>query len=224
MTAQPPDDLQKWLPKLLAVDAADVNHTMWEWGCPVDRVRFKQCHTRLEKVVAWKSKATGKQAQKDKGRRSRAVGKIFEKLLRILFDGRGALEVEANVRSTTNEIDLLIKVNPVASFLPVVRAVGTHVIGEAKCHQEAPSSTLVNGLVGFLQLQNATVGLLFVYCSSRPLESKCRTSIALHWKDGFKVVPFGRKQLEEIRNGVPFLKILNDQHIDAANHAVKLHV
>jgi hypothetical protein len=83
---------------------------------------------------------------------------------------------------------------------------------------------LVNGVVGFLDLQHAKFAILFVFCASRAVHREARIAIALHWQKGTSVVPMGRKQLEEIRKGAAFLRVLSDQHVDAANHLAQLAI
>src|SRR5437868_3753570 len=99
----------------MSISAGAVNDKIWEWASPINRERFGRWYKRLDRIIGWKSKRTGKLAKIDRGRRSRTLGIVSEKLLRILFSG-GALTVQKNVRSTTNEIDLLLKVEPVGAF------------------------------------------------------------------------------------------------------------
>jgi len=229
------DTLDFWGPIIAAAPAAVANDAIFEWLSPLDRPAFERALARLERVLAWKpGQAPAKPKRKlsakarlarDRGRKSRVIGVLFERLLRRLFSGAGAITALTNIRTTTNEIDLLLRVEPLgAQWIPMLRNAGTHLIGEAKCHAEAPSSELADEFVGFLLKQNARLGILFVNCSSRELNSACRISIAMHWKDGFEIVPIGKRQLDEVRRGAPFLRVLRDQHLLAKNHATKLAI
>jgi hypothetical protein len=130
-----------------------------------------------------------------------------------------------NIRTTTNEIDLLLQIEPLgAQWVPMLGAAGTHAIGEAKCHADPPSSRLTDTVVGLLSKENAKLAFLFVHCSSRAVSLEARMSISLHWKDGFEIVPIGRKQLEEVRKGAPIIRVLRDQHLLAKVSATKLAI
>jgi len=217
------ETLADWLPKLMSIPSSAVNDPLYEWIVPTNRPRLDCLYKRLEKVVDWKSTKTGAAGKKDQARRSLLIGRLYERLLRLLFNG-GSVSVVANVRSTSNEIDLLIKIEPAAYVIPFLRKAGTHMIGEAKCHAKAPSSELVNETAGFLPNHQATVGLLFVFCKSRTLKSDVRSAIAMHGARGISVVPVGRKQLQAIRDGAPVMRIITDQSIEAANHLSKLAI
>lgn len=213
------DSLEFWGPILARGPASVGNDQIFEYLSPLDRKVFEQKLRRLDKVVAMR---TG--GKEDQGRRSALVGRLFEQLLRLLFDGKGAITALQNVRTTTSEIDLLLRIEPFGSCVPMLRNAGTHMIGEAKCHTKPPSSQLADEFVGFLRKHNARLGVLFVNCTSRTLNSNCRFSIALHWQAGVEIVPIGRKQLEEVRCGAPFLRVLRDQHLLASTHSTKLAI
>lgn len=219
------DTLTEWLPRLLAIPAASRNDELYEWTSPIDRPRFAALYARLERVIAWKSPRKGKLAVRDRGRRSALVGRLYERLLGVLFNGRGALTVAQNVRTTTSEVDLLLKIEPIGSAsLPCLQNIGTHVIGEAKCHAEPPSSELVNECAGFLSTVSARLCLLFVFCSSRVVGRDARTAIAIHAAQNVFIVPLGRKQLEAVRSGVPIMRVISEQRVDAATHSTQLEI
>ncbi len=197
---------------------------IYAWALPVKRERIKCLYDRLLKLAVWKSSKKGKAAQVDQGRRSRVVGKVFETLIRCLFVDGSVLSVESNMRSTTSEIDLLLKIGPSGRLLPLLSDLGTHVIGEAKCHAKAPSSELVNELRAFVETHSAKLAFLFVFCTSRPIATAARNAIALNGAQGRYIVPIGRKQLEQVIAGVPVCKILSEQRVHAANATTKLSV
>ena len=218
------DTLDEWLTMLAGITSAKLNEKVLEWALPVRRDRIKCLYGRLVRVTEWKSTKKGAAAKTDQGRRSRVVGLVYERLLRSLLDGGGALSVEANVRTTSNEIDLLLKIQPIGIQLPVFQGAGTHIIGEAKCHSKAPSSELVNEMRGFLETVSATLGFLFVFCKSKTIETDARQAIAYHGAQGRYIVPVGRKQLEEVIAGAPVCRVLSDQRVHAANHLTKLAI
>jgi hypothetical protein len=217
------DTLVKWWPLLAGTTASEVTDELYEWAAPVDRAELEAQYKKLDAALVMRVRS-GKHAKEDQGAKSKAVGAAFEAMLRVLFNSSGSLRVKSNVRTTANEIDMLVTIDPSGVIIPVLRAIGTHFICEAKCHTKAPSATLVNGVVGFLELQSATFAILFVFCTSRALHRDARTAIAMHWMKGVSVVPMGRKQLEAIRKGAAFLRVLTDQHVEAANHITQLAV
>jgi hypothetical protein len=223
MTDAQDDTLAKWMSLLANKTSGQLNDAIYEWALPVRKERIKCLYGRLLKLTAWKSPNTGAAAKADQGRRSRVVGLVYERLLRGLFDG-GVLSVEQNIRTTTSEIDLLLKVEPTAYALPMLDGAGTHVIGEAKCHAKAPSSELVNELRGFIDTHSATLAFLFVFCTSRQIAPDARQAIALHGAQGRYIVPIGRKQLERVIAGEPVCRVLSDQRVHAANATTKLSV
>lgn len=221
--SQNDDTLDKWLPLLAGKASGELNDAIYEWALPVRKERVKCLYGRLLKLTAWKSPKKGAAAKEDQGRRSRLVGLVYERLLRGLFDG-GVLSVEANVRTTTSEVDLLLTIEPAGCWLPLFHGLGTHVIGEAKCHAKAPSSELVNELRGFIDTHSAKLAFLFVFCTSRSIANEARQAIALNGAQGRYIVPIGRKQLEQVIAGVPVCKVLSDQRVHAANGLTRLSV
>lgn len=213
------DSLAFWGPIIARGPASAANDQIFEYLSPLDRPKFEKVLKTLNRAL--RAKVKGKSRQ---GAKSLLIGSLFERLLGLLFDGKGAVSVLKNIRSTTSEIDLLLQVEPMGQFVPMLRDAGTHLIGEAKCRADAPSSALTDKFAAFLQNHNAKLGVLFVNCSSRSVPLQCRMSISLQWIRGTQVVPFGRKQLEEVRKGAPFLRVLRDQHMQAMNHMTKLAI
>jgi hypothetical protein len=218
------DTLDEWLPRLTKISAATMNNEIYEWALPVDRTQVSEHYKQLVELHAQKTDKKGAAGKAEMGARNSAVGALYEKLLRVLFGGGGALSVEGNVRTTTNEIDLLLKIEPIGVALPLFQGVGTHIIGEAKCHAKPPSSELVNETRGILELHSAKCAFLFVFCSSRSIAMAARQAIAMLAVAGISIVPVGRKQLEQVIAGAPVCRVLSDQRVHAANHLTKLAV
>jgi hypothetical protein len=220
------DTLVDWGGVLLEVSAPAATEKIYDYLCKLNRVRLRDLLSRLDRVRGWKCSLKGPAKTKREGKRNQVQGKLFETIVRELFRNCSALAIDgANLRTSTSEIDLLLKVLPLGmNWVPMLRSAGTHVIGEAKCHTKAPSSELVNEFVSFLNTHGASIGLLFVACAPRQIASAARTAIALHAQHKKLVVPIGKKQLDEIVNGKNVLLVLEKQYIDAAIHNVQLHV
>jgi hypothetical protein len=114
------------------------------------------------------------------------------------------------------EIDVLLQVEPLGARVPIFAENGANVIGEAKRYSSAPKTEWVNEMRGFMDTKRTTFGILFLGCKSRTLASDIRTAIALHRAQGRNIVPFGTKQLEQVKSGVAFLRVLADQYTAAA--------
>jgi hypothetical protein len=222
MTDAPKDDtLDKWIPLLAGKTSGQLTDEIYAWAIPADQTKKDKIRVLYDELT---SLIVGKAATKvEQGFRNRKVGETYERLLRVLFDG-GVLTVENNIRTTTNEIDLLLRIEPSGCWLPLLRDLGTHVIGEAKCHAKAPSSELVNELRGFIDTHSTKLAFLFVFCKSKAIPAEARQAIALHGAQGRYIVPLGRKQLEQVIAGVPVCKILSEQRVHAANATTKLNV
>lgn len=219
------DDLSHWGPIMVAVTAKQANDQILDYLAPLDRPLFNSRLRRLDRALAIKAKGKNKKGQDNRARKGDLVGRLFEELLHVLFVKGGAVTISSRVRTTTNEIDLLLAVDPLgAHWVPMLAEAGTHALGEAKCHAKPPSSALTDEFVGMLRKHNAKLGILFVNCKSRDLDSRARVSISLHWKDGFQIVPIGRKQLMEVQAGANFLRVLRDQHIQAKTFSTKLAI
>jgi hypothetical protein len=220
------DTLDKWIPLLAGKTSGQLTDEIYAWAIPTDQAKKDKIRLLYDELVSLtgpQSANKGAAAKTTKGERNRLVGQVYEKLLRLLFD-QGVLSVEGNIRTTTGEVDLLLKIEPSGCWLPLLRDLGTHVIGEAKCHAKAPSSELVNELRGFIDTHSAKLAFLFVFCKSRSLAPDARQAIALHGAQGRYIVPLGRKQIEQVIAGVPVCKILSEQRVHAANATSKLSI
>ena len=223
--APPVDEnlLTAWLDDLLSSPASAESDAVYEWASKIDRVKLKDAIDKLDKAISVKPTAKGKKGNSQQGARNKDVGDLFEDVVALLICSGGAVTVERNIRTSTDQIDLLLKVEPAGLRLPLLRAVGTQFIGEAKCHTARPSGTMVTDFAGTLKKHNTTFGVLFVYCKEGPIRSECRLSISLLWKES-QVVPFGRAQLARVLKGEPFFRVLRDQHANTQNHMLRLAV
>lgn len=181
--------------------------------------RLSEWLKRLEHVREIQTKGKKKQAQ-----RSRLLGKILEKAARVLLDGCKCLTHDGNLRTTTSEIDFLIRIGPLGGAIPLLREADTHAIGEAKCYATGPKTEWVNEFIGILQSHSAKLGILFTACPPRTLRSEIRTSIAIHAATGKYVVPFGLSQFGRICAGDNFLAVLSEQAVNSRVHSISLQI
>lgn len=211
---------------LIDLEHGDINITngIYEYFSATDVVKLKKYKEKLKRVRDYTIVARGKKKKEMQGHKSRLIGLIFEKIVVILVSGCKALTYVSNVRSTVSEIDVLLKVEPTAGIFPMLRAAGTHLIGEAKCLTSGIKSEWINELAGLLTIHNANLAILFVACPSKPVSGGHRIAIALNAANNRRIIPFGIKQIEQIENGGNFLQLLCDQYVNAMTHSTDLHI
>lgn len=158
------------------------------------------------------------------GAKARAVGMLFERIVNLLCDGCEAFSAVTNVRTSTAEVDVLIQLGPTAAMIPMLRAAGSHMLGEAKCYTSGIKAEWVNELVGIMDQHNCDHSVLFVASPSKTLNTEHRHGLQLHAKGGKLVIPFGLKQLTEIANGSNFLSVLSRQYVSVKTGATSLAI
>lgn len=211
--------LSSWIFDLLRNDPADHNEEIYEYLAPVHRSRFTIRYGRLQRLRALKP--TNKT---ERGRVGRLVGKAYEHLISGLLAGGQALTFQGNVRTTTSELDFLVRIEPLAIAIPFLKDAGTHLVGEAKCHTKAPKSEWINEMRGILDTHGAKLGLLFVGCTPRHLASDIRVAVALHAQSQRVIVPIGMAQLNEVQAGANFLRVVARQYVGSKSHTSALTV
>jgi len=207
-----------WLNTVIAGGGSGPNDQVFEYLAPVNRTRLEHRFNRLQKLRRLKFSGA------KKGMHSRLVGLAYEHLIRGLLDGSHALRYLKNVRTTTSEIDFLLQVEPFGLCCPILLYARSHILGEAKCHSSATKSEWITELQGLLIAHAAKVAILFVGCRSQRVPASVRHAIALFAVGGYHIVPFGFSQIEEIRKGANFLRVLSDQYARALVHGSSLEV
>lgn len=220
------DDMEK--------QGTNPNDELYNYFCKTDKVQLGKCLARLERVRSYEyepSSAKGtikrikrKSKKERQGKQSRLKGLLLEKAVQILLDGCKVFTYQSNIRSTTSEIDFLIKVEPFARYFQPFNNGLSHILGEAKCYDSSLKKEWVDELVGTLAAHNTNFGILFTGCPPRKVQREFRSAIALHSMRGQSIVPFGRAQLDKIKNGENFLKLLSQQSLQARVHNSELSV
>ncbi|HEX7814589.1 hypothetical protein, partial [Dyella sp.] len=188
---------------------------------PVDVVRLQVWRSRLRKVRAMTF--TGPGAKQNKGRQSRLIGLIFERLLATLMIDGKLFTGKTNVHTTTSEIDLLMQLGPIAaSVVPYLQDVGAMVLGEAKCVKGGIQSGWVQKLAGIMATHNTKFAILFTEGTAKKVPPAIRTALSLHYVGHRRIVPFGSSQLDAVISGESFLGVLAEQHTKVALHSTTL--
>jgi hypothetical protein len=197
----------------------DPNESIYNWLLPVDVAAVLRWQKRLKRVRDLKF--SGKDAKRRRGDQSRLIGKIFERMLsEMLLKGR-IFTHSLNVRSTTSELDFLIQLGPLTNAVPMLRNIGSQIIGEAKCVRSNLASEWIQKLAGVMATHQTTLGILFTAAPSKKLPSPIRFSLALHYKQT-RIVPFGIRQIDQVLSGKSFLGVLSHQHSMVATHSSEL--
>jgi hypothetical protein len=201
------------------------NDEIFNYLCQVDAIKLDRWISRLAKVQNFQVKGNSKKSRAKKGKKSHLVGKIFERLVRVLLDGcPSVLTHNGNIRSTISEIDFNIQLQPLAQAIQMFHGVGVAAIGEAKCVESGPKTEWINEFSGVLQAHNSKLGILFTACAPRVLRTEHRTALAIHSAHGAIIVPFGLGQISKVRQGANFLKLLTEQHAQSIAHVNGLSI
>ena len=191
-----------------------------------DLPRLKTLLARLDQVraadpseLAMSRSSCHKYATKKsiQGEQTRLLGKLLEQVMLVLLRGCHGINVGANLRTTTSEIDFMVQVGPTALVIPIFKSAATHLIGEAKCYSSGFKSEWVNELVGLMRTHSTTHSILFTASPSKVLRANHRHVIQLHGMKGDRVIPFGLAQVKEIAEGKNFLRVLSDQYVRVLN-------
>jgi hypothetical protein len=209
----------------LATNNVKPNDEVYKYLCQVDIGALDRWAARLARVQSFEIKGNSKKSKSRKGKKSQLVGKLFERLVRVLLDGcPNVLIHNGNIRTTVSEIDFNIQLQPLAQAIQMFQGIGALAIGEAKCVDSGPKVEWINEFSGILDAHNSKLGILFTACAPRPLRSEHRTAIAIHCGHGKFIIPFGMGQISKVKQGENFLKMLSDQHASAISHVNGLSI
>jgi hypothetical protein len=176
---------------------------------------------RIERIED-ASKPKGTSAAKWNGKKNRLKGRAFEAMIKLIIGAVPSFSVWKNVTTTTNEIDLLVKVGLKIQLSPVIRQWGPHFLCECKLVRKGVNATWIGKLNSVLELHSSEVGVL-VSSQGSP-KGKVKTQIHMH---AFKVPPrvivcISLDELQECENGGNFLRLLSTRYIEAKTGAAGL--
>jgi len=156
------------------------------------------------------------------GKKSKVKGRAFEAMIGLIIRSVPSFSVWKNVTTTTNEIDLLVKVGLTIQLSPVIRQWGSHFICECKLVNKGVNATWIGKLNSVLELHGAEVGVL-VSSKGAP-KGKAKTQIHMH---AFKTPPrvmicISLNELQECENGKNFLRLISTRYVEAKSGAAAL--
>ncbi len=176
---------------------------------------------RIERVETAR-RPTGKTAAEWSGKKNRIKGRMFEMMIKSVIKTIPSLTVWKNVTTTTNEIDLLVKIGLTIQLSPIIRQWGSHFLCECKLVNKGINATWVGKLNSVLELHGSEVGVLV--SSKGPPRGKVKTQIHMH---AFKVPPrvivcVSLDELRDCENGQNLLQLISTRYIEAKSGASAL--
>jgi hypothetical protein len=176
---------------------------------------------RIERIEN-AAKPKGVAASEWSGRKSKLKGTAFEAMIRLVIKSVPSFTVWKNVTTTTNEIDLLVRVGLAIQVSPIVRQWGSHFVCECKLVNKGINATWVGKLNSVLELHGSEVGVL-VSSHGAP-RGKVKTQIHMH---AFKTPPrvivcISIDELKECENGKNLLRLISTRYIEAKSGAAAL--
>jgi hypothetical protein len=176
---------------------------------------------RIERIEN-AAKPKGVSASEWSGRKNKLKGTAFEAMICLVIKSIPSFTVWKNVTTTTNEIDLLVRVGLAIQVSPVVRQWGSHFVCECKLVNKGINATWIGKLNSVLELHGSEVGVL-VSSHGAP-RGKVKTQIHMH---AFKTPPrvivcISLDELKECENGKNLLRLISTRYIEAKSGATAL--
>ena len=156
------------------------------------------------------------------GKKNKVKGRAFEAMIGLIIRSVPSFSVWKNVTTTTNEIDILVKVGLTIQLSPIIRQWGSHFLCECKLVNKGVNATWIGKLNSVLELHGAEVGVL-VSSKGTP-KGRAKTQIHMH---AFKTPPrvmicISLDELKECENGKNFLRLISTRYVEARSGAAAL--
>jgi hypothetical protein len=140
----------------------------------IDQVAIDQRLAEIDEIDS-RPKPGGFSKKGWEGEQNRLKGAAFEALGGLVLQTVRPFHLWNNVHTTTNEIDWLIELGPLAQHLLVMRDWGTHCICECKVGNQVVNVGWIGKLNTLMQTSGVSVGLLL---SKKGIGAKGRASSA----------------------------------------------
>lgn len=201
---------------------------LYEGLCAINTHRLGVLLERLKGVEAMKSPKRGPAGGSWAANRNRVKGRLYEAIIGLIVKGTGCFETWHNVRTTTNEIDLLLKLGQRSSWIPQLRSWGSHCVAECKNHKTHVKVDWVDKLAALLPTHGAHVGLLFSRKGVRHKESaggvRHKLQLLAVAGSGTFILCFDWDDLERCAAGENFLRLLTDRFVEVRAGIRKLNL
>ncbi|VEB41384.1 Uncharacterised protein [Chromobacterium violaceum] len=184
----------------------------------INKERLKLYNKMLDVVENAKyKKEISRKSKKDfEAQKSRLKGKLLEIITKMLLDSCKCFGTKKNVHTSTNEIDILVSLNPLSLVVPALRRWGTHCIAECKFHDSYVTIGWVSKLHTVMTTHGASVGMLFskkgIATTGRGVN--IRHALQMLSLSNAYIIPFDRRDIVNVINGKNFLCALHDNYVE----------
>lgn len=143
-------------------------------------------------------------------------GKLFEEIANLLMNGIRCFKVEKDITTTVNQLDLLVRMEPLSKLVPAFNTWNAHFICECKFHEVKFNGDWIDQLVAILVAQNATAGILITKkaASGKGRGSSVTVKLQLYAVQNRMILLFSRDELRECAKNKTMLKEIVRKHVD----------
>lgn len=167
---------------------------------------------------------------------TREKGETLENLVLFIAQKTNLFEEYPNLRTSSNEIDLLLK-SKSQSMLLLESFVSTdfnNIIIECKNHDKKIGVTWIGKIYSLLRYQRSKFGIIFSYhgFSGKDWSDGVGLSKKIHLLDETKIIDFNIENFKEMEEGIDFLTIIkrklinlqNDVLIESSSHPAESYL
>ena len=157
-------------------------------------------------------------------------GESLENLVTFLIQNSGFLSVQKNVRNSSNEIDILMKLNPMSESLiseSVKSYFADYSLGECKNYNRGVDVTWIGKFYSLLSYTNLRLGIIFSYhgvTGKNPCDGGKGLIEKIHLSNSFNtlILDFSLKDFESIVTEEKNLHLILCEKIDVARSTFSL--
>lgn len=167
-----------------------------------------------EKLEEYKKLFNSFESANDNQLKTTDKGKTLEKLVVFLATNTDLFEVIPNVRTSTNEIDTLLRTKPQAK--PILREffdIITDILFECKNYNKTIGVTWVGKFHSLLKNQNCKFGIIFSYhgFTGKGWNNAVGLTKKIYLKEEIVILDFNYQDFKELQSGKSFLGIIRDK-------------
>lgn len=141
-------------------------------------------------------------------KQSARKGKLFEKVSGLIMDGIRCFKVDKDITTTVNQIDLLVRMEPLSKLVPAFGSWGSHFVCECKFHETSFNGDWIDQLISILIAQSASAGILITKkaASGRGKGGSITVKLQLYAVQGRVILLFSRDELRQCAKNRTTLK------------------
>ena len=181
---------------------------------------FKELTLRGKKLEEYIKKLNKFKDENGSNSKSSIKGGALEELVVFLAESTNFFEVFPNLRTHTNEIDLLLRTKIGAKELfRQFLSIDTDILFECKNYNKKVSVTWIGKFHSLLRNQGCKFGVIFSYEGFTGSDWKDATGLVkkIFLKDDILILDFNINDFEKLISGDNFLKLLCDK-MDSIKH------